>query len=90
MSGFDRPFRHLCPEAEPRDALTEGQFWENIARSVQLAPDYDLNDVGQDCETDEIDTQLASTPCPVCGSYGACSYDLDGRALIHVHDGGDD
>lgn len=31
----------------------------------------------------DIERRLA-TPCPECGQVGACAYDADGRALIHV------
>ena len=34
-----------------------------------------------DCADDE---PLTVEPCPVCGSLTACSYDAEGRPLIHT------
>lgn len=68
-----RPHRQLCPEADLRDAMPDDEFWQHV--------------LGQD-ELDDTDppadlVQLLQ-PCPVCGEQGACSYDAEGRPLIHT------
>jgi hypothetical protein len=77
----DRPFRHLCPEADLRDAMSDGEFWDHVAESILgpgSEPDTDdMEPVGYD----ELDI-LA--PCEVCGESGACGYDSEGRPLIHA------
>lgn len=70
-----RPYRHLCPKADARDAMTDDEFWADVHPQ-------------QDCtDNDEPPTDLLSLtvePCPVCGAQGACSYDVEGRPLIHT------
>lgn len=69
-----RPFRHLCPDADVRDALTEGEFWE-------LVYGADPADVGEP----DVDVTLDTTgPCTVCGSATACGYDAEGEPMIHA------
>lgn len=78
MSTIDRPFRDLCPEADERDAMTDAEFWERVHRNLGgLTPD--------DLDVD-LDPQVQTEPCGVCGSNSACSYDAEGRALIHSTD----
>lgn len=77
-----RPFRHLCPEADARDAMTDDEFWEHVAANL-TGPSWDMDDSGPD-----LDVAIAATPCAECGASGACAYDSEGRALIHA--GGDD
>lgn len=76
-----RPFRHLCPEADLRDAMTDEQFWAHVYRQED-GPDYDIP------EDYEVPIQLG--PCPVCHELGACGYDAEGRPMIHVQEDGDD
>jgi hypothetical protein len=46
--------------------------------------DYEPDDP-DDGEISEMDIERRlATPCPECGQVGACAYDADGRALIHV------
>jgi hypothetical protein len=69
-----RRHRHLCPKADRRDAMTDEEFWADVHPE-------------QDCRDDEPPVELTSLevdPCPVCGSTGACSYDAEGRPLIHT------
>jgi len=79
----ERPYRHLCPEADQRDAMTDDEFWDHVTQCVdgsfeQVEPDLD-------------DVQLSAQPCPKCGEVGACAYDAEGRALIHaLHDEDDE
>lgn len=74
----NRPFRHLCPEADERDAMTDEEFWERVLE--YLVPSDPLDD------DIELDPQIYTEPCRVCGSVGACGYDFEGRALIHATD----
>ena len=77
-----RPFRHLCPEADKRDAMTDEEFWAHV---------YDLAPVSDEDFPDfDEPTSLDASPCPECGEVGACAYDDMGRALIHVSSGEDD
>ena len=71
-----RPFRHLCPDADARDAMTDDEFWAHVLAGP---PQWDDEDAGPD-----IDVAIRATPCPVCGEAGACGYDSEGRALIHA------
>ena len=77
-----RPFRHLCPEADERDAMTDQEFWQRVADSI-LGPQWDDDDAGPD-----LDAALNVGVCRTCGANGACAYDSEGRALIHAD--GDD
>lgn len=77
----ERPFRHLCPEADRRDAMTDEEFWADV---------YDFAHV-PDCDFPDFDepVSLDATPCEACGEVGACAYDPEGRPLIHAM-GGDE
>jgi hypothetical protein len=79
----DTAGRLLCPEAEQRDTMTDAEFWEHVLQPTE-GRDYEP-DEPDDGEIAEMDAErrLAS-PCPECGQVGACAYDADGRALIHV------
>jgi hypothetical protein len=71
-----RPFRHLCPEADERDAMTDDEFWERVGENLGFT-------VVVIAEGEPEQVQIA-TPCPTCGSDGACAYDSEGRPLIHA------
>jgi hypothetical protein len=78
----DESGANLCPEAELRDAMTDSEFWEHVF--PQPDPDPEDFDIPPEVAAQwELDDRLA-TPCPECGQIGACAYDVDGRALIHV------
>lgn len=67
----------LCPEAERRDAMSDGEFWAWV---FNLAPDTEE-------ELDHDDRRVLVgdlTPCAECGELGPCAYDDHGRALVHV------
>lgn len=67
-----RPFRHLCPEADLRDAMTDEEFWAHVLASPEPWPD-------------EVEvTSLDGIPCAECGEVGACGYDFEGRPLVHI------
>lgn len=72
----------LCPEAEFRAGLTDDEFWDYVLLGVRpgdlppLEPDYDAEDF------EAMGT--VGSPCPECGQLGACAYDADGRAMVHV------
>jgi hypothetical protein len=65
----------LCPEWKLRERMSEAEFWEYV---FGCGPDVD--------DDEEWDVQVVAdlTPCPECGENGPCSYDLDGRPLIHL------
>lgn len=81
MSVNERPFRHLCPEADLRDSMSDGEFWEHVFHQGTV-PDYepDYDGLGSYADTEPDIAQ----PCEVCGSTGACGYDNEGRAMIHT------
>ncbi len=83
MPTTERPFRHLCPEADSRDAMDDGEFWEHVFRTEGMpgSPEDD-----PDLEPPED----YGRPCFMCGAVGACSYDEQGRPLIHVDDDAED
>jgi hypothetical protein len=72
----ERPFRHLCPEADKRDAMTDEEFWAHV---------YDFAHV-PDCDFPDFDepVSLDAAQCVTCGETGACAFDSEGRALIHA------
>lgn len=74
----------LCPEHDERAAMDDGELWERVGRNLQgdlLYPDPD--------ETDALDVEIATVPCPECGETGACAWDAEGRPLIHPTTEGD-
>ena len=73
----ERPFRHLCPEADLRDAMSDDEFWEHVFRA---SPQWDDDDAGPDLDV----VSMQAPPCVTCGATGACGWDSEGRALIHV------
>jgi len=83
----DRPFRHLCPEADERDAMSEDEFWERVAANLS-GDQYPPQEPDWAAELDV--TPLDSPACVLCGSTGACAYDAEGRALIHTTDDDDE
>ena len=76
----DRPFRHLCPEADERDAMDDNEFWNYVFNRDERpdAPEADWDDM------EPTDEELRRPPCEVCGSIGACGYDTEGLPLIHA------
>ena len=86
---IQRPFRHLCPEADMRDAMTDTEFWEHVANNLSGGQSYDPFDA--DADGPDLDVAVALDPCAECGEVGACAYDSEGRPLIHaVRDEPDD
>lgn len=80
----ERPFRHLCPEADLRDAMTDDEFWAHVAGTLAGPDDPDPDDLAA------WEDVLMSEPCSQCGSVGACAYDSEGRPLIHADGFSDD
>lgn len=71
-----RPHRHLCPEADYRDTLTDDEFWAHVY--PQDGPDY---------EVDEPPLAVNyGRACEVCGEHGPCGYDAEGRPMIHTEE----
>lgn len=69
----------LCPEAEFRASLDDGEFWDYVLNGVRPGqePEVDFSDEDQS-PPDEY-----GGPCDVCGERGPCGYDAEGRPLIH-------
>ena len=105
MSSAARPFRHLCPEADARDAMTDAEFWDHVFSSycgVDMAPEPDdfptppvrgdlphMGGAGARMGVVVISDHVS--PCPVCHEWGACGYDIEGRPMIHaLYDDGDE
>lgn len=82
MSTVDRPFRHLCSEADLRDAMDDGEFWAHVFAPLTDDPRYS--------PPDRPALGPLTEPCSECGAVGACAWDAEGRPLIHPvydHDG---
>lgn len=71
--------RPLCPEAEFRASLDDGEFWDYVLNGIR--PGDNVIEVDF-CEPDELDEDYGG-PCEICGERGACGYDAEGRPLIH-------
>ena len=78
-----RPFRHLCPEADLRDGMTDDEFWAHVAENLDHRGP--LHDTPIDADDWRFYVDIP-TPCPVCGGTGACGYDPEGRPFIHVEE----
>jgi hypothetical protein len=63
--------------------MDDGEFWAHVLQRDHR--DYDPDDDPNipDLAELELERRLAD-PCPECGQSGACAYDTEGRALIHV------
>ena len=81
----DRPFRHLCPEADERDAMSDDEFWAHVAKNLGMPDPDDL----PDWDGPDLDVAVSREPCPTCGADGACGWDSEGRPLIHATEGDD-
>jgi hypothetical protein len=72
----------LCPESAKRAAMSDGEFWEYV---LSGASGDRLEDVDEPDPNEPWDSGIETTsPCPECGETGACGYDTEGRALVHV------
>ncbi len=81
-----RPFRSLCNEADLRDSMSDREFWAHVYPQTEYEPRQPDD---QEIEEFDLMARLAD-PCPECGVLGACAYDAEGRALIHVTEASDD
>jgi hypothetical protein len=78
MSQSDRPFRHLCPEADQRDVLSDNEFWGRVFNQEGM-PEPD--------ETGDPPEGMPVEQCQVCGATEtSCGYDDTGRPYIHCSD----
>ena len=69
----------LCPEAEMRAAMDDGQFWAHVLGQPDGPDGYDPDEDPWAPEPEPI-----VEPCVECGQLGACAYDPEGRPLIHA------
>ena len=76
----------LCPEAEFRDSLSDGEFWDYVLLGIRPG---DPQPADGDDDWDPLEPVPLGV-CPVCGSTTACGYDEQGRALIHASDDEDE
>ena len=70
----------LCPEADLRAAMTDEEFWDHVLSAFQPA----CPDVDDDYDERDLTPFGTLTPCPVCGEFGACAYDSEGRPMLHT------
>lgn len=70
----------ICPEAEYRASLSDGEFWERVFHGDD-GPD-DILDDPYIFEA-PLDVVLL-TPCELCGMLGPCSYDSEGEPYFHA------
>jgi hypothetical protein len=70
----------LCPEHDLRAAMSDAEFWAHV---FPARDEDDRQPDDQEIAEYELNARLAD-PCPECGQRGACAYDTEGRALIHV------
>lgn len=68
----------LCPEAEFRASLDDGEFWDYVLNGVRPGEEPEVH-----FEEDPDAVEDYGGPCEACGAVGACAYDMDGRPLIH-------
>lgn len=68
-----RPFRHLCGEADLRDAMSDEDFWAHVFPQMEWEPTIE-----------EEYEPAAGSPCDECGAPGACAYDQEGRPMVHA------
>jgi hypothetical protein len=66
----------LCAEADYRASLSEDDFWAYVLSDTAEEP--------QPFDEDLDATTNQNEPCPECGEYGQCGYDMEGRPMIHV------
>lgn len=66
----------LCPKAAERAAMPDDEFWADVFPQEVADGLYDAEPIAL--------VALTVEPCPVCGEQGACSYDAEGRPLIHT------
>lgn len=72
----------LCPEAETRAAMTDDEFWDHVFnKPIPETWDTEPSVIDQE---DIVNLSHLANPCPECGQWGACAYDAEGRAMIHV------
>lgn len=83
----ERPFRHLCPEADMRDAMTDDEFWEHVDSSLMRVHEEQMAWY-ESWSVPELPEVQVDTPCDVCGNWtGPCGYDPDGLPYLHIQDG---
>jgi hypothetical protein len=73
--------KQLCPEADFRASLSDADFWNYVLLGVRPGEEPDWDGQGSYDEPEPLDIVL--NPCGVCGEWGPCDYDAEGRPLIH-------
>ncbi len=70
----------MCPEAVERATMSDAQFWDHVTGAVVEGTVFAEID-----EHDGLEVPFsAGTPCTECGATAACSYDSEGRPMIHL------
>lgn len=70
----------LCPESGYRSNLNDEEFWARVAANVGVYVGDLFEQEEDECSEKDLER------CTICGSYGACEYDSEGRPLIHLED----
>jgi len=74
-----------CPTRDLRAALTDDEFWQDVADAQHPLGIWNP----EPTDLDETAT-FQNEPCSECGEHGACATDAEGRALIHIQTNGED
>lgn len=69
-----------CTVRDDRAAMDDDTFWSHVAVSMAGPGVYDIE------HPYDIDAFISNQgdPCPECGEMGACGYDSEGRAMVHI------
>jgi hypothetical protein len=71
----------FCASSPEAAMLSDGEFWDRVFnRGEPTEPPQPTVD---DIERWELQDRMGG-PCPECGEVGACAYDDEGRALVHL------
>lgn len=74
-----RRFRHLCGEADLRDAMSDEEFWQHVFGREGWSESEPWDEGPPD-----LLVAGGTNPCPECGQHGACAYDAEGRPMVHA------
>lgn len=66
-----------CTVRDDRAAMDDDTFWCHVGESLAGPNSYGPDDF-------DVPISNQGEPCPECGETGACGYDAEGRAMVHV------
>jgi len=73
-----------CPTRDLRAALTDDEFWQDVADARHPLGIWEAEPTDLDAVTFQND------PCSECGEHGECAYDAEGRPMVHIQTNGED